>query len=160
MLLSLCLALRSPDLNPYDCWFWGYLNSQVYRHWPISIGMLKENIRSQFLTIPTDMVYGAVHSIVSWLKLLLTLDMLTICSEKHRLCFFIIFFLFTSFLISWRAIYRPFFYFFCGYNETLCHSKHVCQFLILHLRYSANYSFLKWILISDYPVHIYLYVYL
>ncbi|GFU11565.1 hypothetical protein TNCV_3709261 [Trichonephila clavipes] len=36
--------------------FWGYLKSQVYRDRPTSLGMLKDNIRLQCLTITPDML--------------------------------------------------------------------------------------------------------
>ena len=65
---------KSPYLNPYDYWFWSYLKLQIYRYQPTSIGMLKENIRRQFLTIPTDMLYSAVHNIVPRLQLLMRSD--------------------------------------------------------------------------------------
>ncbi|GFT57444.1 uncharacterized protein TNCV_4515411 [Trichonephila clavipes] len=62
---------RSPDLSPCDYWFWGYLKSQVYRDRPTSLGMLKDNIRLQCLTITPDMLYSAVHNIIPRLQLLL-----------------------------------------------------------------------------------------
>ena len=34
---------RSPDLNPCNFWFLGYLKWQIYRDRPISIGMLNKN---------------------------------------------------------------------------------------------------------------------
>ena len=42
---------RSPDLSPCDYWLWGYPKSQVYRERPTSLGMMKDNIRRQSLTI-------------------------------------------------------------------------------------------------------------
>ncbi|GFT06311.1 uncharacterized protein TNCV_1145141 [Trichonephila clavipes] len=65
---------RSPDLNPCDYWFWGYLKSQVYRDRPTSLGMLKDNIRLQCFTITLDMLYSAVHNIIPRLQLLLRND--------------------------------------------------------------------------------------
>ncbi|GFV02641.1 transposable element Tcb1 transposase [Trichonephila clavipes] len=55
---------RSPDLSSCDYWLWGYLKSQVYRDRPTSLGMLKDNIRLQCLTITPDMLYSAVHNII------------------------------------------------------------------------------------------------
>ncbi|GFW96601.1 uncharacterized protein TNCV_2846581 [Trichonephila clavipes] len=65
---------RSPDLSPCDYWLWGYLKSQVYRDRPTSLGMLKDNIRLQCLTITPDMLYSAVHNIIHRLQLLLRND--------------------------------------------------------------------------------------
>ncbi|GFV11931.1 uncharacterized protein TNCV_1784511 [Trichonephila clavipes] len=65
---------RSPDLSPCDYWLWGYLKSQVYRDRPTSLGMLKDNIRLQCLTITLHMLYSAVHNIISRLQLLLRND--------------------------------------------------------------------------------------
>ena len=63
------LLLRFPDLNPCDYLFRVYLKSQVNNDRPI--GMLKENILCQFLSIHRDMLYNAVHNILPWLQLLL-----------------------------------------------------------------------------------------
>ncbi|GFT46894.1 uncharacterized protein TNCV_3989541 [Trichonephila clavipes] len=65
---------RSPDLSPCDYWLWGYLKSQVYRDRPTSLGMLKDNIRLQCLTITPDMLYSTVHNIIPRLQLLLRND--------------------------------------------------------------------------------------
>ncbi|GFX20723.1 uncharacterized protein TNCV_77801 [Trichonephila clavipes] len=65
---------RSPDLSPCDYWLWGYLKSEVYRDRPTSLGMLKDNIRLQCLTITPDMLYSAVHNIITRLQLLLRND--------------------------------------------------------------------------------------
>ncbi|GFX32578.1 uncharacterized protein TNCV_3704521 [Trichonephila clavipes] len=65
---------RSPDLSPCDYWLWGYLKSQVYRDRPTSLGMLKDNLRLQCLTITPDMLYSAVHNIIPRLQLLLRND--------------------------------------------------------------------------------------
>ncbi|GFU22724.1 uncharacterized protein TNCV_762991 [Trichonephila clavipes] len=65
---------RSPDLSPCDYWLWGYLKSQVYRDRPTSLGMLKDNIRLQCLTITPDLLYSAVHNIIPRLQLLLRND--------------------------------------------------------------------------------------
>ncbi|GFU25075.1 uncharacterized protein TNCV_568301 [Trichonephila clavipes] len=65
---------RSPDLSPCDYWLWGYLKSQVYCDRPTSLGMLKDNIRLQCLTITPDVLYSAVHNIIPRLQLLLRND--------------------------------------------------------------------------------------
>ncbi|GFT99002.1 uncharacterized protein TNCV_3793841 [Trichonephila clavipes] len=65
---------RSPNLSPCDYWLWGYLKSQVYHDRPTSLGMLKDNIRLQCLTITSDMLYSAVHNIIPRLQLLLRND--------------------------------------------------------------------------------------
>ncbi|GFS73474.1 uncharacterized protein TNCV_1101811 [Trichonephila clavipes] len=65
---------RPPDLSPCDYWLWGYLKSQVYRDRPTSLGMLKDNIRLQCLTVTLDMLYTAVHNIIPRLQLLLRND--------------------------------------------------------------------------------------
>ncbi|GFW50786.1 retrovirus-related Pol polyprotein from transposon 297 [Trichonephila clavipes] len=65
---------RSPDLSPCDYWLSGYLKSQVYRDRPTSLGMLKDNIRLRCLTITPDMLYSAVHNIITRLQLLLRND--------------------------------------------------------------------------------------
>ncbi|GFW49407.1 uncharacterized protein TNCV_3059141 [Trichonephila clavipes] len=65
---------RSPDLSPCDYWLWGYLKSQEYRDRLTSLGMLKDNIRLQCLTITPDMLYSAVHNIIPRLQLLLRND--------------------------------------------------------------------------------------
>ncbi|GFW99641.1 uncharacterized protein TNCV_3418741 [Trichonephila clavipes] len=65
---------RSPDLSPCDYWLWGYLKSQVYRDRTTSLGMLKDNIRLQCLTITPDLLYSAVHNIIPRLQLLLRND--------------------------------------------------------------------------------------
>ncbi|GFX44290.1 uncharacterized protein TNCV_4376781 [Trichonephila clavipes] len=66
---------RSPDLNPCDYWFWGYLKSQVHRDRPTSLGdaerqhptpMLHHNSGHAF--------YSAVHNIIPRLQLLLRND--------------------------------------------------------------------------------------
>ncbi|GFT32785.1 uncharacterized protein TNCV_2901771 [Trichonephila clavipes] len=64
----------SPDLSPCNYWLWGYLKSQVYRDRPTSLGMLKDNIRLQCLTITPDMLYSAAHNIIPRLQLLLRND--------------------------------------------------------------------------------------
>ncbi|GFV49209.1 uncharacterized protein TNCV_237431 [Trichonephila clavipes] len=48
--------------------------SQVDRDRPTSLGMLKDNIRLQCLTITPDMLYSAVHNIIPRLQLLLRND--------------------------------------------------------------------------------------
>ncbi|GFV33225.1 uncharacterized protein TNCV_4635141 [Trichonephila clavipes] len=68
------IMLGLPDLGPCDYWLWGYLKSQVYRDRPTSLGMLKDNIRLQCLTITPDMLYSAVHNIIPRLQLLLRND--------------------------------------------------------------------------------------
>ncbi|GFU73966.1 uncharacterized protein TNCV_3784811 [Trichonephila clavipes] len=65
---------RSPDFSPCDYWLWGYLKSQVYRDRLTSLGMLKDNIRLQCLTITPDLLYSAVHNIIPRLQLLLRND--------------------------------------------------------------------------------------
>ncbi|GFT69464.1 DUF4817 domain-containing protein [Trichonephila clavipes] len=62
---------RSPDLSSCVYWLWVYLKSQVYRDRPTSLGMLKDNIRLQCLTITPDMLYSAVHNIIPRPQLLL-----------------------------------------------------------------------------------------
>ncbi|GFT69076.1 uncharacterized protein TNCV_3904711 [Trichonephila clavipes] len=69
------LGLPGPqDLIPCDYWLFGLLKSQVYRDRPTSLGMLKDNIRLQCLSITPDMLYSAVHNIYSRLQLLLRND--------------------------------------------------------------------------------------
>ncbi|GFX83506.1 uncharacterized protein TNCV_324551 [Trichonephila clavipes] len=54
------LGLPGPQISVRAIyWLWGYLKSQVYRDRPISLGMLKDNIRLQCLTITPDMLYSA-----------------------------------------------------------------------------------------------------
>ncbi|GFW81493.1 uncharacterized protein TNCV_2881711 [Trichonephila clavipes] len=65
---------RSPDLSSCNYWLWSYLKSKVYRDRPTSLGMLKDNIRLQCLTITPDMLYSAVHNIIPRLQLLLRND--------------------------------------------------------------------------------------
>ncbi|GFW24226.1 transposable element Tc1 transposase [Trichonephila clavipes] len=50
---------RSPDLDPCDYCLYGYLKLKVYDYRPTSLGMLRDNIRRQCLTIPTDMLCSA-----------------------------------------------------------------------------------------------------
>ena len=65
---------RSPDLSPCNYWLWGYLKSQLYHDRPTSLGMPKDNIQCQSLTITPDMLYCTVHNIIPRLQLLLRND--------------------------------------------------------------------------------------
>ncbi|GFW33907.1 transposable element Tcb1 transposase [Trichonephila clavipes] len=56
---------RSPDLYLCDYWLCGYLKSQVYRDLSTLLEMLKDIIRRQFLTIPTNILYSVVFYIVT-----------------------------------------------------------------------------------------------
>ncbi|GFU00846.1 transposable element Tcb1 transposase [Trichonephila clavipes] len=48
-----------PDFNPCNYYFLGYLKGQIFRYYPSSLGLLKDNTRRQFLTIPSDMLHSA-----------------------------------------------------------------------------------------------------
>ena len=49
---------RSPDLNPCNFFFWGYLKSKVYINRPaVSIEQLKDAIRQEIFTIPHEMTH-------------------------------------------------------------------------------------------------------
>ncbi|UYV65420.1 hypothetical protein LAZ67_3004314 [Cordylochernes scorpioides] len=60
---------RSPDLTPCDFCLWGYIKSCVYRCWPTTLAMLKASIRWHVLSISTDMLFNAVHSVGLFLAL-------------------------------------------------------------------------------------------
>ena len=47
---------RSPDLAPCDFFLWGYLKSQVYNNRPRTLEDLQNNIRTQIVNIPRDML--------------------------------------------------------------------------------------------------------
>ncbi|GFW35548.1 transposable element Tcb1 transposase [Trichonephila clavipes] len=55
---------RSPNLNPCDYWSWSNMKLQVYHDRLPSLGMIKDHIRWQILTISTDILYNAVLNIV------------------------------------------------------------------------------------------------
>ena len=62
---------RSPDLNPMDFFFWGYLKYLVYRDESFSattIGRLKEKIKECIATIPVDMLLRVVQSVAPRLE--------------------------------------------------------------------------------------------
>ncbi|UYV69818.1 hypothetical protein LAZ67_7000861 [Cordylochernes scorpioides] len=54
----------APDLMPCDFCLWGYIKSCVYRCWPTTLAMLKASIRWHVLSISTDMLFNAVHSVI------------------------------------------------------------------------------------------------
>jgi hypothetical protein len=47
---------RSPDVNTYNCFFWGPLKSKVYASSPRSITELKQNMRDEMAEIPLQML--------------------------------------------------------------------------------------------------------
>src|SRR6185437_4396534 len=53
---------RSPDLNPLDFWFWGYLKSRVFSHSPASLSDLKLAIRNEISAITTAQLAAAVQN--------------------------------------------------------------------------------------------------
>ncbi|UYV65592.1 hypothetical protein LAZ67_3004791 [Cordylochernes scorpioides] len=55
---------RSPDLTPCDFWLWGYIKSRVYRCRPTTLAMLKASIRWHVLSISTNILFNAVHSVI------------------------------------------------------------------------------------------------
>ena len=52
---------RSPDVITCDYWLWGNIKSQINCDGLTSIGMLKENIRRQFLTILIHMLFTTLY---------------------------------------------------------------------------------------------------
>ncbi|XP_066995060.2 uncharacterized protein [Anabrus simplex] len=58
----------------WQCTSQGYLKSQVYRDRPTSLAVIKDNIQRQFLSIPTHMLYSAVHNIEPQLQVFLMND--------------------------------------------------------------------------------------
>jgi hypothetical protein len=47
---------RSPDVNTYNCFFWGPLKSKVYASSSRSITELKQNMRNEMAGIPLKML--------------------------------------------------------------------------------------------------------
>jgi len=47
---------RSPDVNIYNCIFWGPLKSKVYASSPRNIIELKQNMRDEMAEIPLKML--------------------------------------------------------------------------------------------------------
>ena len=53
---------RSPDLNPYDFFLWGYLKSKVYISRPRSIEQLKDAIRQEITAISHEMARQVIDN--------------------------------------------------------------------------------------------------
>ncbi|UYV78621.1 hypothetical protein LAZ67_16002195 [Cordylochernes scorpioides] len=75
---------RSPDLTPCDFCLWGYIKSCVYRCWPTTLAMLKASIRWHVLSISTDMLFNAVHSVIYRLQAVIENKG---CHIEQGLCF-------------------------------------------------------------------------
>ena len=58
---------RSPDLNPMDYFFWGYLKYKVYQHKISTLENLREIIRSEIKLLPREMLQAAIEDI--WKRL-------------------------------------------------------------------------------------------
>ena len=56
---------RSPDLNPLDYFFWGFLKAKVYTPWPRNLDELEANIRREVANLQPAMVARALMDIKS-----------------------------------------------------------------------------------------------
>ncbi|GBO34169.1 hypothetical protein AVEN_178929-1 [Araneus ventricosus] len=61
---------RSPDFNPCDFWFWGYLKILVYRGRLVTLADLKESITLYGRSISVDQLRSAVEQAVHRLLIL------------------------------------------------------------------------------------------
>src|SRR6185437_2986980 len=61
---------RSPDLNPLDYWFWGYMKSRVFAHAPASLQDLKKAIRDEISSISVAQLNAAVQNFSKRVKVL------------------------------------------------------------------------------------------
>lgn len=52
---------RSPDLNPLDYFFWGFLKQKVYKTKPANIRQLTERITEEARRIPPDVLHNVVR---------------------------------------------------------------------------------------------------
>ena len=55
--------VHSPDLNPLDFWFWGYVESQLISKNPRTINEMKGAVEGSVSNIPPDMVRRAVANV-------------------------------------------------------------------------------------------------
>ncbi|GFX07036.1 uncharacterized protein TNCV_1556391 [Trichonephila clavipes] len=64
------LPPRSPDLNPCDCWLWGYLKNLVYRGRLITLADLKGSITLHVRSISVDQIQSAFEQTLHRLQIL------------------------------------------------------------------------------------------
>ena len=51
---------RSPDFNPCDFFWWGFLKSKVYSPWPLTLDYLEVNIRREVGNLQPAMILRAI----------------------------------------------------------------------------------------------------
>lgn len=51
---------RSPDLNPLDYFFWGYLKNRLYREMPEDINQLRHNLIREIRSIPARVIQRSI----------------------------------------------------------------------------------------------------
>ena len=52
----------SPDPNPSENFFWGYLKERIYHNNPKTLADLKDNIKSEIMKIPVDMIERVIDN--------------------------------------------------------------------------------------------------
>jgi hypothetical protein len=52
----------SPDLNPLDFFFWGYLKDRIYKDAPRTLGGLETVIGNEISSIKNDLLESAIHN--------------------------------------------------------------------------------------------------
>lgn len=65
---------RSPDLNPLDFWFWGYLKSRVFSHSPATLQDLKTAIREEISNITAVQLSDAVGNFSKRVNVLIEVE--------------------------------------------------------------------------------------
>jgi len=65
---------RSPDLNPLDFWFWGYLKSKVFTHGRSSLEDLKSAIREEVSAINAVQLNSAVQNFSKRVQILVEVE--------------------------------------------------------------------------------------
>jgi hypothetical protein len=67
----------SPDLNPSDCFLWGYLNDRVFQKNPHAIPKLKTAIQSEIEAVSTSTSTKVLNNFVLRLRKFVTFEDVT-----------------------------------------------------------------------------------
>ena len=71
------LGTHSPELNPPDCYLWGYLKDNVYENNPQTIGELKAAITGKIRQIPKEECVRVIDNFARRVQVCLQ------CREQH-----------------------------------------------------------------------------
>ena len=59
---------RSPDLDPFDFWLWGYLKDRAYQGYVRSVGDLKTSIQRHIAQIPRELLRATIYHAILWMQ--------------------------------------------------------------------------------------------